>query len=1050
VIAGLAAGLRLAVRGLWFRRSTATIVLVLAVVASAASVIAPLYTHSAEESILRDTVRAANPFSLSVQVVVPNVGGSAAVGPGRNPAFTVGVIKRELREPAFERPQQSYSSRGTYHPTTGPNANGQVVGPVVERADGLCAHLPAVQGRCPRAQGEAMLSRRSMRLLGLHVGDTAPIVLPDAADIDIQGGQPPELRMKVVGAYDPIPVDDAYWVGRPYFDGFAHSIQVGPTSLPPVADPAFLGPGTAVATHITSYVIDVPVDPDRVSLADTGPMRAQIRRLGDKLSGYELDTSSQLPAALAAAHKGRDLIRVAAPLAVTQLVLLAWWTLFLVVGTATEERSPEIGLAKLRGLGAGQTGRFGLAEIVLLLVIAGPLGTVLGWLALRAAAPRVFARGTPVVLTGSVLLTVSGALAGGLVTALLAARGVLRRPVTDLLRRVPPRRRGRKAGLVEGVVLALSLAGIAQLLNDRGGRPSPVALLAPGMVAVAGGLVAGRLLVRVARRRSEQALERGRPASVVGWSGVARRPGTARIASVLAVATCLLLVGVEAWAVAERNRHERAAAETGAAVVLDVNATDLRALERVVDQADPSGGYAMTTAYVQSADERPPVLAVQADRADRVMTWGRPGIRPHGGVRRILRPQLPPPLPLAPGRLSAQVDTARLRSPSPVLLLALAASLDGRQHEVPLGRLRTGLHTYTGTVTASCAPGCRLVGFATRHAGTDLRDATMRFTLRRISAGSPGQLREIPGGFIDGRNWRPPAPILGGPTISLQPGRFLHVRIQTAGGIDAELDHADVPEPLPALGGAHANVPPHEVGAPPIAEAVGMSGTPGRYLVDRRVRYLPRVGDGSVMVDLDLALMLSPDTPAGDRQVWLARDDHAAEVDLVQRLKARGIAVTGRHTEAALERDYAGDGAVLALRLLLVCGGAAVVVSVGALLVAAYVGRRQRAYEVAALRAVGVRRSTVARFLVRENLGTVLVALLSGAVAALLATWAVLPALPQFDTPSEMVLARFTPETGTGALTVVSLGAVLTAVAVVVAVLQLRAGRPERLREGVR
>jgi hypothetical protein len=71
-------------------------------------------------------------------------------------------------------------------------------------------------------------------------------------------------------------------------------------------------------------------------------------------------------------------------------------------------------------------------------------------------------------------------------------------------------------------------------------------------------------------------------------------------------------------------------------------------------------------------------------------------------------------------------------------------------------------------------------------------------------------------------------------------------------------------------------------------------------------------------------------------------------------------------------------------------------------------------------------------------------------VAALLATWAVLPALPQFDTPSEMVLARFTPETGTGALTVVSLGAVLTAVAVVVAVLQLRAGRPERLREGVR
>jgi putative ABC transport system permease protein len=160
--------------------------------------------------------------------------------------------------------------------------------------------------------------------------------------------------------------------------------------------------------------------------------------------------------------------------------------------------------------------------------------------------------------------------------------------------------------------------------------------------------------------------------------------------------------------------------------------------------------------------------------------------------------------------------------------------------------------------------------------------------------------------------------------------------------------------------------------------------------------------------------------------------------------------VQGRSTAAGLERVYAGDGAVLALRLLLVCGAAAVVVSVGALLVAAYVGRRQRAYEVAALRAVGLRRRTVRSLLLRENVGTVVVALLCGAVAAVVAVWAVLPALPQFDSPSSSVPVRYAPDAASAWLALGGLALVLVAVGLTVAVLQLRTGRSDRLREGVR
>ena len=147
---------------------------------------------------------------------------------------------------------------------------------------------------------------------------------------------------------------------------------------------------------------------------------------------------------------------------------------------------------------------------------------------------------------------------------------------------------------------------------------------------------------------------------------------------------------------------------------------------------------------------------------------------------------------------------------------------------------------------------------------------------------------------------------------------------------------------------------------------------------------------------------------------------------------------------------YAGDGAVLALRLLLVCGAAAVVVAVGALLVAAYVGRRQRAYEVAALRVVGMRRRTVRAMLLRENVGTVAVALGCGAVAALVATWVVLPALPQFDDPSDFVPVRYAPDAVSAWEAVGGLGLLLVAVGLAVAALQLRSGRPDRLREGVR
>lgn len=1049
-----AGGTRLALRGLWFRRSTALIVLVLATVASAASVIAPLYSRAAEESILRDTLRRVDTFALSVQVSVPQSGTGAGVGKARNGEFTVDTVQDELTHPAFGTPRLSYVGSGLYAPTSGPFRGGAVAGQVVER-DGICANLPVSSGRCATARGEAMVTNRSLALIGARVGDTVAITLSGSSNT----GATPVLRVEVVGSFDPVPVDSAYWVGRPYFSSYyPRATPRGLGEAPPTADPVFLAPGTARAAEITTYTVDVPVDPARVRLDDAPIIRRQVRSLSDTTSGFLLTAYSQLPSALELADAGQVIVRIAAPLAVTQLVLLSWWTLYLVVGSATEERSPELGLAKLRGLSAGQTRRFGLAEVVLLLLVAAPLGTVLGYLAVRGSAARVFSPGTEVVLTWPALLTVLVALTGGVVTATLASRQVFRRPVVELLRRVPPRRAGRRAGLVDGAVLVLAVAGVVQLVSDRGGRPSAVALLAPGMVAVAGGLLAARLLVRVARRRSTAALGRGRAAGLAGWAGVARRPGTARIASVLAVATCLLLVGVQAWAVAERNRSERAGAETGAAVVLQVRAPGTAALLSAVRAADPAGTYAMAAVQVTTSNQEPRLLAVDATRADSVLQWGPPDAKPSRRVERTLRPPLPEPLVLRPGRLEVTVDLQDVTSPSPLRLTARVEGA-GPSQRIDLGRLRTGRGTYDGPVPASCTPTCRLAALALDHPGTDLESASATLLLAGISLAPPtarggpdvGTAVPLSNGFGDRATWRSGAPTVGGPQVVLRPGAALRVQVRAPGGPFAEIVRGDSPEPLPALVGEKAAAgPPPEPGGVPVGTTTGLSGSDVRFQASHRTDVVPRSGRDAVMVDLDLVLLLSEDPPLGDRQVWLSRDDRSAERRLRAQLAGAGVTILDRDSRSELVRAYAGDGAVLALRLLLVCGAAAVLVAVGALLVAAYVGRGQRAYEVAALRVVGVRRRTVRTLLLLENVGTVLVALGCGSAAAAIATWVVLPALPQFDSPSSVVDVRYQPDALAAWASLGGLGLLLLAVGLAVATLQLRTGRVHRLREGVR
>jgi hypothetical protein len=457
----------------------------------------------------------------------------------------------------------------------------------------------------------------------------------------------------------------------------------------------------------------------------------------------------------------------------------------------------------------------------------------------------------------------------------------------------------------------------------------------------------------------------------------------------------------------------------------------------------------MAVVRVAGSNQDPTLLAVDSRRADSVLAWGRAAVRPDRSVRSTVHPDLADPIVLRPGSFEAEVDLQEVDSPSP---LRLTARLDdaGSTVRLDLGPMRPGVRRYSATVPEACAGGCRLAALAVNHPGTDIGNATATLAVRSLSRPDDA-VREIAADFARPAAWRPGTPSTGGPEVRLRPGAALVAEIEAPGGPYAEIVRGDAPEPLPALVSRGVRDPSSAAaGGVTVGTTTGISGRPTRYRAASVARYVPGVNRAAVMVDLELALRLTEQAPDGLRQVWLSRDDAVAERRLRDRLADAGVVVSARSSSAELERGYAGDGAVLALRLLLLCGAAAVVVAVGALLVAAYVGRRQRAYEVAALRAVGLRRRTLRGLLLRENLGTVLVALVCGSLAAAVATWVTLPALPEFDTPSSVLAVRHTPHAVSAWAAVGGLAAVLVTVGLVVAVLQMRSGRYDRLREGVR
>jgi hypothetical protein len=438
-------GLLAALRGLLHRAGISLTILLVAVVTVAAVTIGPAYYAAAQSSVLQDAVGQASALGRGVEVSqsgpVDAVAAVTQQAQGLMASYLGG-------EPTLVR---LFAPPVTAAETT-VQAGGQTV-PLVYRS-GVCAHLHFTSGHCPAAARQVAVSRSLAFLLHWHTGQR--IAVPDWGHLVITG----QYQITVAAA------SVSYW-----FDAssryFPYETVYGPNRPGNPYDAMFTPlatvgavPGKVQGTDYADFSLlpghlrgsDVPL----VQHAVTGLTLNQV------LTSQGGTTTTSLPATLATVRASWRAIEVPVVLITAQLLLLAWLLLFLIVADAAEARGPEVALAKMRGRGRWRTLTFGLAEPVILLAVALPVGVLAGWGITRALGHILFRPGTPVLLPATSWLAAAVATAGGLAAVAGAARRTMSRSVVEQWQRAS-RGAAQRGWVLDAVLITAAVAGLIEL-----------------------------------------------------------------------------------------------------------------------------------------------------------------------------------------------------------------------------------------------------------------------------------------------------------------------------------------------------------------------------------------------------------------------------------------------------------------------------------------------------------------------------------------------------------------------------------------------------------
>lgn len=968
--------LPLLLRAMRWRAGAVGALLVVATIAVMAAAAGPLYFGAALGSVLHSQLAAGTAEENGITVIPQNTNN------GYRPFQAVAEDRASARSFRLKRWYAAPLTTLTYGVET-PKANpyGAFYASDLVARTGICSHLRLVSGSCPTAADQVAISGRTAKALGVGLGGKLPL-------LGLHTGA--ALTVTVTGIVRVTSDKAPYWFGENFFNfGPPPPASIrGPVPLPRL-DSLFT-PAATVHDLGPNLTLQYPLLTNRVTVSNVGSLQSAYR--GYKYAVETRDgslASSDLVSELQAVSNQEDQMLAVVVLVDLQLVLLTLFVLYGVVARTAEARQKEVALAKLHGYRLPSVMVAGLAEPVIVLCCALPLGMLLAWFAVEIASPLLL-HGAPVFFYPLVLWAALAAFLGGLLATVLGARRIMTRRLVEELQASEPRSSNAARAAVDGAAIALAVAGLIELgfsgvLNGK--QPNPIALFAPGLVAVAVGVAGARLLplvyaVAVRRTQNSKAI-----ATAIALRQVIRRPANLRQILVLAVATGLACFSVSGWAVAGANRVTRANFVTGAARVLDVRVPQLVNLVDAVRRADPSGRYAM--AAVTSIAPSQSLLAVDATRLARVTDW--PSSTSSTSLRRIVRwltPHLTPPLVVGGSELRMVVDLISAVNPAPDLQFSL---IDGAGYPMvaDFGYLSPGVHTYTASLPSDCVEECRVTNLTPYWTASSNGPQKVTYSLsisalqQRARTSTP--FRTVPGNISAPGYWK-----------SSSQGTVVPASGSTFTFIDSSQDlvaPAVDPAPPPAtIRGVVTSA--SQVSDPAAATLEDFDGTTLTVNSRLTAAALPNLGQYGFLLGLPDALRAET-APEEDstNEVWLA--PHTPE-RVLRALKAQGLKIYASQEPAPLLARLNAGGLALAFEFFLFAAGAAALLAIGAAVFSTFMTAARRAFELAVLRATGISRQSLLRSLLAEQLLVLGPGVILGAAAGILGTIIALPSVPEF------------------------------------------------------
>lgn len=992
--------LALLLSGIRWRARSSLAMLAVAAFGAAAGAFGPMYLHGADQVVLNGVLGAAQERDAGLTFV--EISGHGYPGPllassrhvpqpARGPRlfgapvvsqFAAFVTSTPSSTPSTTTPGGVSPARTTF--TFVPHPGHRLyLGSLTSRTD-VCAHLHIVAGKCVLGRGSAVISTRTAVALRLGVGQTL--------DVGFTGSSK-EAPIVVTGVYAPGSSAAPYWWGQNFFPFGTFSVAGAYEHI----DDVFASPATvrALAPVRKIYpVVQLPLERRALSIDEVPAFRASLSRFErvQQHDGVRIGTRlfTLLGRAGAVEAKVTDIVEIID----LELALLAVVVLYFVASRTASEREPDVALAELRGYRSRSALGVALGEPVAIVLLAIPVGFLVAWAVAAAIAPAVFGKG---VAVGPIPASAIAAGVAGVVGVLAAAAGA-RRGLALGADSAPSLtggtgRRHRWAAVADAAVVAAAAAAFFELVVAGASplSPHPLAALAPGLLAVALGLLCARALPRVLALTHRRSALSPRVPFALASRLVARRREFAAQVLVVTLAVGLLTFAACAWAIATTNRSLRAAFSVGASKVLDVSVRQGTTFLSAVRASDPSGRYAMAAVVERSQEGT--TLALDASRMGAVVTWPRSlGVPVRTAVHRIVPSHEAPVVMLHGSSVEVTVDASYAVQPAPDLTMDLFDRDTQTPEQVTFGPVRPGTHTYRGSLAFLCTGGCRLVDLALSWTPAvsvaRTGDATVSLGVRSLVERVAGEWRHVAAGLGDARRWTDPS---GAVRLSAGSGTLDGVFRLAPNGTAVTVAPRDAPRALPVLVTPRTASFASGDGGPLVAGLDGGS-VPGHTVGE--VPALPGVGTSAVLANLHTAeLFLSGPFTYDVPEVWLAKD---APPGIVRRLRAHGVRVVSTQTTAAAERSLAHDGISLAYLLYLVSAAAAGLLVVGATAFAMVSAARRREDELAALRSLGVSRRTLRRTVLVEQALVLGTALVAGTAAGLVSAAVALRSVPEF------------------------------------------------------